>query len=129
MNRKMRYDFGRDILISVFLIVTMIARCFTENVNLFAFFALVSLFAAIFDIYITIEKEYIYYRRFYVVRGAFIVGGILSMIVLAVLIIFKWKINSLVMDELSILALLVSLPKELICYLLGMYIQGKKEIE
>ncbi len=128
MNKYKPYKSGRDICISVFLIVTMILRLATENASLFAAFALISLIAAVYDIYIAIERDYSYYRRrFSIVRGAFIVGGVFCTIIVAITVIFRWKVNALVVDELSILALIASLPKELHCHLLGKYIQGSEE--
>lgn len=128
MKEYKPYKSGRDICISAFLVVTMILRLVTENAGLFAVFALISLVAAVYDIYIAIEREYNYYRRrFSIVRGAFIVGGAFCTIIVAIAVIFRWNVNALVVDELSILALLASLPKELHCRLLGRYIRGSEE--
>lgn len=128
MNKYKPYKSGRDICISVFLVVTMVLRLVTENASLFAVFALISLVAAVYDIYIAIEREYSYYRRrFSIVRGAFIVGGVFCTIIVAIAVIFRWNVNALVVDELSILALLASLPKEFHCHLLGKYIRGSEE--
>lgn len=127
MNEYKLYKSGRDICITVFLIVTMILRLMTENASLFAFFAVISFVAAVYDVYIAIEKDYSYYgRRFLIVRGAFIVSGVFCTIIMAIAVIFRWEINTLVVDELSMLALLASLPKELHCYLLGRYIRGSE---
>lgn len=128
MNENRKYKSGRDICISVFLIAIMILRLVTENTVLFAGFAFISFITAVYDIYVAIEREFSCYRtRFLIVRGTFIVGGILCTILVAVAVIFKWNINSLVVDELSILALLASLPKELHCYILGNFIRGSEE--
>lgn len=128
MNKYKTYKSGRDICISVFLVVTMALRLVTENASLFAVFALISLVAAVYDIYIAIEREYSYYRRrFFIVRGVFIVGGVFCTIIVAIAAIFRWNVNALVVDELSILALLASLPKEFHCHLLGKYIRGSEE--
>ena len=128
MNENRKYNSGRDICISVFLIAIMILRLVTENTVLFAGFAFISFITAVYDIYVAIEREFSCYRtRFLIVRGTFIVGGILCTILVAVAVIFKWNINPLVVDELSILALLASLPKELHCYILGNFIRGSEE--
>ena len=123
MNGKVQYKSGKDICISVFLIVTMILRLMTENTNLFAIFALISFVVAVYDIYVSVEERYGHYgRRFLIVRGAFIVGAAIGAVAVAITAIFKCNISTLVVDELSILALLASLPKELFCRLLGNYI-------
>lgn len=128
MNENRQYKSGRDICISVFLIAIMILRLVTENTVLFAGFAFISFIAAVYDIYVAIEREFSCYRtRFFIVRGIFIVGGIVCTILVAVAVIFKWNIDPLVVDELSILALLASLPKELHCYLLGNFIRGSED--
>lgn len=128
MNENRKYKSGRDICISVFLIAIMILRLVTENTVLFAGFVFISFITAVYDIYVAIEREFSCYRtRFLIVRGTFIVGGILCTILVAVAVIFKWNINPLVVDELSILALLASLPKELHCYILGNFIRGSEE--
>lgn len=128
MNENRQYKSGRDICISVFLIAIMILRLVTENTALFALFALISFIAAVDDIYVAIEREFSCYRtRFLIVRGTFVVGAIVCTILAAVAIIFSWNINPLVVDELSILALLASLPKELHCYILGNFIRGNEE--
>lgn len=128
MNENRKYKSGRDICISVNGIAIMILRLVTENTVLFAGFAFISFITAVYDIYVAIEREFSCYRtRFLIVRGTFIVGGILCTILVAVAVIFKWNINPLVVDELSILALLASLPKELHCYILGNFIRGSEE--
>ena len=122
MNENRQYKSGRDICISVFLIAIMILRLVTENTALFALFALISFIAAVDDIYVAIEREFSCYRtRFLIVRGTFVVGAIVCTILVS------WNINPLVVDELSILALLASLPKELHCYILGNFIRGSEE--
>lgn len=128
MNKDNQYKSGRDICVSVFLIVIMILRLVTENTNLFAFFAFISLIVAICDIYVEVERRYGYHRkRFLIVRGGFIVGGIFFAIIVAIMVIFRWNVSSLLVDELSILALFASLTKGLHCRLLGKYIQGSEE--
>ena len=105
--------------------MTMILRLVTENTGLFASFALASLVAAVLDVYIAIERDYRYYgRRFMIVRGAFIVCGVLCTVGVTFAVFLRWEVNAVVVDELSILALFVSLPKDLHCHLLGKYIRG-----
>lgn len=129
MNEKKRYKSGRDICISAFLIATMILRFFTENAILLAIFAVISFVAAVYDVYISVEEKYGYYKKFLVVRGAFIISAVICTIIAASIIIFKFEVGSLVVDELSMLALFASLPKELHCRILGNYIQSSKEIK
>lgn len=128
MNEDKPYKSGRDIFICVFLIATVILRLATENTSLLAVFAFISFAVAVYDVYIAVEKYFSYYRRrFLIVRGAFIVGGVFCAIIVAIAVVFRWDVNSLVVDELSILALLASLPKELYCHLLGKYIRKSEE--
>lgn len=127
MNEKKWYTSGRDICISIFLIATMILRIFTENATLFAVFAFVGFIAAVYDIYISTKENYGYYSRFLIVRGAFIIGCAICTIIVAIIVILNCSVSSLVVDELSILALLASLPRELHCRMLGNYIQNKEK--
>ena len=127
-EEKKQYKSGKDICVSVFLIVTMILRLLTENTELLTIFAVVGFIVAIYDIYTEVEKNYNYYgKRFFIVRGGFIVAGICCAIAVASMIILKIEVDTLVLDELSILSLLASLPKDLHCHLIGSYIRGRKE--
>lgn len=128
MSVNKQYKLGRDICVSVFLIVTMLLRVITSNTGLFAFFAFVSFIAAVYDIYVTVERDYsLHKKRFLIVRGAFLIGAIICTVLVTVAVVFQWNIDPLVVDELSILALLASLPKELHCYLLGKFIRGRED--
>ena len=125
---KGRDKLGLDIFMFVFLLTTIITRFFTENTNLFAFFAFISFSVAVYDIYAEIEIEYKDYgKRFFIVRGAFIVSGILCAVIVSVITMFGFAVDPLVVDELSILALLACLPKNLYCYILRKYIHGWEE--
>lgn len=127
MSATKQYKSGRDICVSVFLIVTMILRLKTSNTSLFTFFAFISFIAAVYDIYVTVERDYSFHKkRFLIVRGAFLIASIVCTVLVSVAVLLQWKIDSLVVDELTILALLASLPKELHCHLLGKYIRGKR---
>lgn len=127
MSGKKRYTSGRDICISTFLITTMVLRLFIENAALFTVLAVFSFIAAVYDVYLSVEENYGCYRKFLVVRGAFLVGAVTCVIVVAVFVILSRGASTKVIDELSLLALFASLPKELHCRLLGNYIQGNKE--
>lgn len=129
MNRQ--HKFGIDRCVIAFLCVAMISRIITEDVSVIAFFSVISLGVAIYDVYDVVEKEYRFYERFYIVRGGFIVGAVISTILIGIIAFFKTGISNLLVDELSILALLVSIPKDYYCYLLGRFIVGNevKEID
>lgn len=126
MKREKEYKSGKDIIVMVLLIVSMVLRLCTEKPGILVIFSFISFVVAAWDIYSEVEDTYGYYKqRFLIVRGTFILGAGLCAVIVMVVFFCNVSISKLAADELSILALLVSLPKDMYCYVLGKYIQGK----
>lgn len=129
MNWRKDYRSGMDICEIIILCIFFLIRFFIESQNLMTIIAFAGFGFATYDIYAEVRKEFNpYSHRFLIVRGFFLVlASLYSAFAAFFTVCFACniKISSIVSDELSIFALLLSLPKNLYCYLLGRYLKGE----
>lgn len=125
---KREYRPEKDLAILAFLLTICILRFVANNNELFAVLSLISVFIAVYDVYMSIESEYeIYGGRFFIVRGIFVCLCIFSAIIMASLLVTRVQLPDKVYDELTTIALLICLPKELYCYIIGKYIKNEED--
>ena len=113
-----------DLLTTVFLGIIIILRILEKDSGIIGTLTYVSILIAVYDLYVKVEKEYSDYGiNFLEIRGCFILFGVLGMILLALIIVGVITLSSKMIDVLSIIALLISLPGELHCVLIGKFIK------
>ena len=113
-----------DLLTTVFLGIIIILRILEKDSGIIGTLTYVSILIAVYDLYVKVEKEYSDYGiNFLEIRGCFILFGVLGMILLALIIVGVITLSSKMIYVLSIIALLISLPGELHCFLIGKFIK------
>ena len=113
-----------DLLTAVFLGIIIILRMLERDSGFIGTLTYVSILIAIYDLYVKVEKEYSDYGRdFLEIRGCFILLEVLGTVLLALIIVGVITLSSKMIDVFSIIALLISLPGELHCFLIGKFIK------
>lgn len=113
-----------DLLTFVFLSIIIIFRILEKDSEIIGTLTYVGVLIAVYDLYVKVEKEYSDYGiDFLEIRGFFIMLEVLGIIFLALIIVGAITLSSQMIDVLSIIALLISLPGELHCFLIGKFIK------
>ena len=108
------------------LLFALTLRPFINNSLFMTTLSLTSIFIALWDIYKEVEKEYNHFgRRFLIFRGVIITLFIILLLAVIAVIMWKLQFNKTEEDELTILVLLLCLPKDYYCYLIGEAIKGR----
>lgn len=113
-----------DLLTVVFLGIIIFLRVFEKDSGIIGILTYVSILIALYDLYVKIEKKFGEYgERFLEVRGSFILLAILGTVMFTVILAGVVILSSKIIDLFSIVALLISLPSELYCFLIGKFIK------
>ena len=108
------------------LLFVSILRPFCNNPSLMTTMSLISIFIALWDIYKDVEKEYNHFgRRFLIFRGVLILLYIILLAIVIATIMGKVQFNDIQEDEITILVLLLCLPKDFYIHLIGLLIKGR----
>lgn len=114
----------RDQVVFFCLLTLIVVRVVFTSVTWMGIVSYIGLMIAIWDFYKDIEDEFIFYAKFYTVRGIFILIFIVLMILGVLMTINIIPIDSRIADVLTILTLLISLPKNFLCSIIAEYIIG-----
>ncbi len=118
-----------DLLTLVFLIIIIVLRILDRDSGVIGILTYVSILIALYDLYVKVEKEFFEYgKSFLEVRGCFILIEISGTILFALIVVKVITLSSKIVDLLSIIALLISLPGELYCFLIGKFIKRNRRI-
>lgn len=113
-----------DLLTFVFLVIIIVLRILEKDSGIIGTLTYVGILIAVYDLYLKVAKEYSDYGvYFFEIRGCFILLEVLGIIFLALIIVGAITLSSKMIDVLSVIALLVSLPGELHCFLIGKFIK------
>lgn len=123
---KMSDSILRDQVVFFCLLTLIVVRIVITSVTWMGIVSYIGLVIAIWDFYKDIEDEFIFYAKFYTVRGVFILLFIVLMILGILMIISIISIDDRIVDVLTLLTLLISLPKKFLCSIIAAYIIGGK---
>ena len=116
-----------DLLTFVFLSIIIILRILEKDSGSIGILTYISILIALYDLYVKVEKEFFDYgKKFLEIRGCFILIEILGTILFALIIAGVITLSAKTVDLLSVIALLISLPGELHCFLIGNFIKQNR---
>lgn len=108
----------------------MILRISLPIVEWMGIISYIGLTIALWDLYKDIEEDYCCYEKpFYIFRGIYILIFLISAVLGVLLFVKILKITSKISDLFTLLTLLISLPRKLVCTTIGKLIVGEKEYE
>lgn len=118
-----------DLLTFVFLSIIIFLRVFEKESGIIGILTYVSILIALYDLYVKVEENFCDYgKRFLEIRGLFIVLEILGTILFALIIGGVITLSPKIVDLFSLVALLISLPGELYCFLIGKFIKKRRRV-
>lgn len=118
-----------DLLTIVSLCVIILLRLFEVDAGIIGILTYISVLFALYYFYSRVENEFgDFGNRFLSVRGIFIVFSVMGSIILILMLSQIILLSSKAINSLAIVALLISLPKELYCSLLKKYITASRRM-